>query len=210
MSLGSFFGAFARREDASPDLDTADDDAAAIASCASTPALQAPAADAAPAEEAPAADPMAELRRELDAREKRLAAVEEQLRSTLERLGRRTTEVRNLEARLKVMDPMVEQVRQRDQWLDEARKEVRRALADRDAEVERRKAVESDLASVRKEIDWRDYVIRDLESMPDQLRERENLLVRLRKDHAQALADRDAEIQRLRAKLDEPARPAAA
>jgi septal ring factor EnvC (AmiA/AmiB activator) len=205
MSLGSFFGAFGRRDEASADLpDTADEEAVAVAA-PDQPALEpevAPAPPAARASDAPAAT-LADARRELDAQAHRLSEVEKQLRSTLERLGRRTTEVRNLEARLKVMDPMVEQVRQRDLWLDEARKEVRKAAAERDAEAERRKALETDLAALRKEVDWRDYVIRDLEAMPEQL-------VRMRRDHAAALAERDAEIARLRSKAEETARPAAA
>lgn len=227
-ALGSFFGAFAvRRADA--DSATADEPLMALEGCVApfqhdaraavpapaelpapvVPVAKVPAGPATPLTDKYLATALTEARRELEEKSARVDDLETQLRTTLERLGRRTTEVRNLESRVRVLDPIVEQVRQRDQWLDESRKEVRKSQSDLDAEADRRRSIQADVAALRKEIDWRDYVIKDLEKIPEQLREREALIVRLRKDHAAALAERDAEIVRLRFRADELSRTVA-
>ncbi|MCE9634510.1 MAG: hypothetical protein K8T90_02290 [Planctomycetes bacterium] len=233
-ALDSFFGAFGvKRTDAEADSATADEPAVDVAadavaaaaavavetrptaseqreapSVAPAPA-RAPLGPATPLTDRYLATTLSEARREIEEKTARIEDLETQLRTTLERLGRRTTEVRNLESRVKVLDPIVEQVRQRDHWLDEARKETRKSQTDLDYEADRRKSIESDITALRKEIDWRDYVIRDMEKLPEQLREREAMILRLRKDHVAALAERDAEISRLRARTDELSRTAA-
>lgn len=124
---------------------------------------------------------------------RRIVELEEQLQATVERLGRRTTEIRNLEARVRHLDPLVASGMTALRSVTEERDRAQAAL--RDAQTE--------LSVLRDEIEWRDYVIRDLEPVAERLddarrdaRSRETAL-------AKQLAARDAEVLRLRAALAE-------
>ncbi len=74
-----------------------------------------------------------------------MRAVEAKARESEAQLARRNTELRNLRARVEVLDPLVSQVRQRDEWLQDQGNKHRTALAEKDVEIERRDGRITDL-----------------------------------------------------------------
>ncbi|MCG3134509.1 MAG: hypothetical protein HMLKMBBP_01816 [Planctomycetes bacterium] len=92
----------------------------------------------------------------------KLRKAESDVRELADRLGRRVTGMRNLEAHVKSLEPLADQVKQRDGWLAEARAAAAAATAERDR--------------LRAEVDWREFVIRDMEPLAARVAELEALL----------------------------------
>lgn len=102
------------------------------------------------------------LREENVTLQAKLTRAESDVREVSERLARRVTDARNLEARVRTLEPLADQLKQHVARLAEARTATAAAISERDR--------------LRGEVEWRDYVIRDVEPLAARVAELEAIL----------------------------------